>query len=162
MILPVAGHDKPGLSCVSADQARLGGSPDWTRTGNPSIARCGQPPQTARNPGRKPPTLGVLVGCRAPCKSTDAVSAEAVEGGADAHLNRLLLLMGKIHWIGAGILSNIGSNSKERELHKAWIGLEFVDMHIGLVENESKNLDGVEIVTTAPEGLVVGEELISE
>lgn len=39
--------------------------------------------------------------------------------------------------------------------------MNFTDMLAEMIENETGHLNGVEVVPAAPEGIIVGEELIS-
>lgn len=62
---------------------------------------------------------------------------------------------------GAGQLRSVKEKSKNHRQRKDVMDMDFIDMLVELIESDTGNLRGVEIISTAPEGLTVGEGLIS-
>ncbi|TFH99669.1 hypothetical protein E4P34_06720 [Kocuria rhizophila] len=62
---------------------------------------------------------------------------------------------------GAHVIRSVEHESKTHQRHKDVMDMNFTDMLTEIIENETSDLEGVEIVSTAPDGIAAGEGLIS-
>ena len=92
-----------------------------------------------------PPTLHTPAGTR--LNKAGAADPNCTAGGSDSD--------------GAHAVPSVEHESKTHRRHKDVMDMNFTDMLTEMIESETTDLEGVEIVSTAPDGITAGEGLIS-